>query len=109
MSELLRRNHGFLHLLNNTPSFHQKKNILMSATPEQVHALCEVCYNVLTGCIPSTEAQRAKLRPYKENLYDLAESRVPFKQKKQILVQHGGGFIQDLLSPLVSGISLLLI
>ena len=81
----------------------------MSATPEQVHAICEVCYNVLTECIPCTEAQRKRLLPYEEELVDLAESHVPFKRKKQILVQHGGGFIQDLLSPLVSGISLLLI
>ena len=74
-----------------------------------MHAICEVCYNVLTECVPCTEAQRDKLMQYKDELVDLAESHVPFRRKIQILVQHGGGFIQDLLSPLVSGIDLLLI
>lgn len=60
---------------------------------------------MLTKRIPSTEAQRDRLQPYKNELINLASSRVPFKQKQQILVQQGAGFIQDLLSPLLSGIS----
>ena len=109
MSDLVRRYHSYLHFLANSVSPAQKKNLLMTATPEQVHAICEVCYNVLTECIPCTEAQRDRLLAYEKELVNLAGPHVPFRQKKQILVQHGGGFIQDLLSPLLGGISLLLI
>ena len=109
MSNLIRRNRSYLHLLANSASPAQKKLLLLTATPEQVHAICEVCYNVLTECIPCTEAQRERLLPYKEELVDLAESHVPFRQKKQILVQHGGSFIQDILNPLLSGLSLFLV
>ena len=29
--------------------------MLVTATPEQVHVIYEVCYNVLTECIPCTK------------------------------------------------------
>ena len=54
-------------------------------------------------CIPCTEALRDRLSTYEKELVDLTRSRVPFRQKKQILIQYSGGFIQDLLTLLVSG------
>ena len=37
-------------------------------------------------------------------LISLAEPNVPYKKKKHILVQEGGGFIQDLLPPVISSL-----
>ena len=69
----------------------------MTATPQQVHALVQVLYNMLKQYIPFPEDYRQKLLPYKDALNSLAEPNVPFKKKKRILVLEGGGFIQDLL------------
>ena len=41
--------------------------------------------------------KKDKLLPCKDVLISLAEPNVPYKKKKHILVQEGGGFIQDLL------------
>ena len=71
----------------------------MTATPQQVRALVQVLYNVLKQYIPFPEEKRRKLLPYKDALISLAELNVPYKKKKHILVQEGGGFIQDLLPP----------
>ena len=56
MSQLLCNHFGYLQLLNSC-SPHQRDLLLATATPEQVHALCEVCYNLLKGTIPITEFQ----------------------------------------------------
>ena len=47
--------------------------------------------------------------PYKDALISLAEPNVPYEKKKHILVQEGGGFIQDLLPPVISSLGFLLL
>ena len=59
--------------------------------------------------IPFPEENRQKLLPYKDVLISLAEPNVPHKKKKCILVQEGGGFIQDLLPPVISSLGFLLL
>ena len=90
----------------------------MTATPQQVHALVRVLYNVLKQNIPFPEENRQKLLPYKDALISLAEPEayhlgdkllaepnVLYKKKKYILVQEGNGFIQDLLPPDISSLN----
>ena len=108
MSWVVKNNRGFLQLLAHCPS-HQCEFLLGTATPQQVHALVQVLYNVLKGYIPFPEENRQKLQPYKDVLISLAEPNVPYKKKKQILVQEGGGFIQDLLPPVISSLGFLLL
>ena len=74
----------------------------MTATPQHVHTLVQVLYNVLKQYILFPEEKRQKLLPYKDALISLAEPNVPYKKKKYILVQEGGGFIRDLLPPVIS-------
>ena len=82
----------------------------MTATPQQVHALVQVLYNVLKQHIPFPEQNRQKLLPYKDALISLAEpNNVPYKKKKHILVQEGGGFIQDLLPLVISSLGFLML
>ena len=81
----------------------------MTATPQQVHALVQVLYNVLKQHIPFPEQNRQKLLPYKDALISLAEPNVPYKKKEYILLQEGGGFIQDLLPPVISSLGFLVI
>ena len=108
MSRVVKNKRGFLQLLAHC-SVHQYEFLLMTATPQQVHTLVQVLYNVLKEYIPFPEENMQKLLPYKDALISLAESNVPFKKKKRILVQEGGGFIQDLLPPVISSVGFLVL
>ena len=117
MSRVVKNNRGFLQLLADCP-IHQCEFLLRTATPQQVHALVQVlyicallyiCVYVLFRHIPFPEENRQKLLPYKDALLSLAEPNVSYKKKKYILVQEGGGFIQDLLPPVVSNLGFLLL
>ena len=108
MSQVVKNNRGFLQLLAHCPT-HQCEFLSRTATPHQVHTLVQVLYNVLKEYIPFPEENRQKLLPYKDALISLAEPHVPYKKKKHILVQEGGGFIQDLLPPVISSLGFLLL
>ena len=108
MSQVGKNNRGFLQLLAHCPT-HHCEFLLKTATPQQVHALVQVLYNVLKEYIPFPEENRQKLLPYKDALISRAEPHVPYKKKKHILVQQGGGFIQGLLPPVISSLGFLLL
>ena len=63
-------------------------------------------YNVLTENIPEV---RAKLLSHKDALVNLAQRNVPCKTKKRTLVQEGSGFIQELLTPVISSLGYLML
>ena len=46
--------------------------------------------------------------PYKDSIVDLVNRKVPYKYKKKILVQEGSGFIQDVLTPVITRLGFLL-
>ena len=108
MSRVVMNNRGFLQLLAIFPS-HQRQFLLRTATPQQIHALVQVLHNVLKQYIPIPEENRQKLLSYKDALINLALPDVPYKTKKRILVQEGGGFIQDLLAPVVTSLGFLML
>ena len=56
-----------------------------------------------------SEEDKLKLMPYKDALVTLAKANVPFMTKKQVLVQEGGGFIQELLTPVISSLRFLML
>ena len=82
---------------------------LKTATPQQLQALVQVLYNVLTGHIPISEENKPILLPYKDALLNLASPNVPYKTKKRVLVQEGGGFIEDVLDPVVPSLAFLML
>ena len=61
MSRVVKNNRGFLQLLAHCPT-HQCEFLLMTATPQQVHALVQVLYNVLKEYILFPEENRQKLQ-----------------------------------------------
>ena len=67
-----------------------------------MHALVQIICNVHMKYIPLSEEEKHNVLSYKDALIKLAEANVPFKTKKQVLVQEGGGFIQELLTPVIS-------
>ena len=56
-----------------------------------------------------THTQKERLREHADDIRELADSSVPFKTKKQILAQRGGGFVSDLISPIMSALRLFLL
>ena len=79
------------------------------ASPKQLHALVQVLYNILKEYILIPEENKRNVLPYKDALVNLAETNVPYKTKKRILVQEGDGFIQDLLVPAVTSLGFLML
>ena len=106
MSLVVNNNRGFLQLLADFP-VHQRQFLLKTATPQQLHALVQVLFNILMGQISTPEENKRILQSYKNALFDLARSDVPYKTKKRLLVQEGSDFIEDLLTPVVSSLGFL--
>jgi len=57
-----------------------------------MHALVQVISNVLHENLPFSKEERRKLIQSKNAFVNLADLDVPFKTKKQTLVQEGGAF-----------------
>ena len=108
MSRVVNNNRGFLQLLARCPD-HQRQFLLKTATPQQLHALVQVLYNILKGHIPMSKENKQMLLPYKDALLNLAGSNVPYKTKRRLLVQEGSGFIENVLAPVISSLGLLLL
>ena len=108
MSCVVNNNRGFLQLLADCLAY-QRQFLLKTATPQQLHALVQVLYNVLMGHILIFEENKRILLPYKDALLDLASPNVPYKTKKRVLVQEGSGFIEDVLAPVVSSLGFLML
>ena len=88
---------------------YQRQFLLKTATPQQLHALVQVLYNILVGHILIPKENKQILLPYKDALLNLASPNVPCKRKKRVLVQEGSGFIEDVLAPVVSSLGFLML
>ena len=108
MSRVVRSNRGFLQLLVDC-SPEQRQFLLITATPQQMHALVQVILNVLHENLPFSEEESRKLIQQKDAILNLALPDIPYKMKKQTLVQEGGAFIQDLLTPVLSSLGYLML
>ena len=107
MSRVVNNKRGFLHLSADCPD--QRQVPLKTATPQQLHALVQVLYNILMEHIPITTENKRILLPYKDALLNMARPNVPCKTKKQVLVQEGSGFIEGVLAPVVSSLGFLML
>ena len=74
MSRVVNNNRGFLQQLADFPSY-QRQFLFKTATPQQLHALVQVLYNILMGHIPIREEYKRILLPYKDALLNLASPR----------------------------------
>ena len=108
MPQVVKSNRGYLQLLACCPQY-QRQFLLETATPQQMHAIVQAIHNVLHSHVPVTEEVRLKLIPYKDPIVDLVNPKIPYKYKKQILVQEGSGFIQDVLTPVITSLGFLML
>ena len=93
MSRVVNNNCGFLQLLADCPAY-QRQILLNTATPQQLHALVQVLYNVLKRHIPISEENKWILLPYEDALLDPASPNAPYKTKKRVLVQEGSDLLK---------------
>ena len=104
MSCTSRRNENFFKFLSSCPH-HQQQLLLETATPEQIHTLCESVYQVFKGNIPLNPSEKENLGEHEKHMIQLAYGHVPYKEKKTILVQHGAGFVDTLLKPVITALA----
>ena len=97
----------FLEFLTATNPL-QQKALLITATPSQIHSICECIINVLHGTVPLDDHVRRSLTSHQESLYALADSTIPYADKKKLLVQKGGGFLDQLLPVILPALSFLI-
>jgi hypothetical protein len=70
----------------------QLKQLIRTASKEQIICVCECALNVLKKNITLNPAEVAVLKKYKVILYKLAKKRVPVKQRQKDIEQLGKGF-----------------
>ena len=83
MSCVVNNNRGFLQLLADCPAY-QRQFLLKTATPQQLHALVQVLYNILMGHILISEENKRILLPHKDAVLNLVRPNVPYKTKKRV-------------------------
>lgn len=75
----------------------RRKVILSGATDELVHAICEICLNVLSGVIPLSTSQFNRLSKKRKQIIAAADRRVHITKKRRLINQKGG-FLAPLLA-----------
>ena len=77
----------------------QQQALLNSTSDEQIRCLCHCIEN-----FTYSKETKDKLRPFKQDLADLADRSRSFRTKKEILVQRGD-FMGLVLGPLLEGLA----
>lgn len=80
-----------------------RDSILKNCDRQLAQCLCECVYNLLHGNIPLDKKSQENLHKYRYQMRHLC-SKSKLKQKKKILVQHGG-FLKFLLPLVLASIS----
>ena len=104
MTHRMRKNIHLLKALQECSTAEQKQ-LLKVAKPELVHAICDCIVNVVHGRVPINNYQKGKLRKKLGAVKKLCNNKTPASKKKKILVQHGSGFLQAILGPVVRSIA----
>ena len=82
------KNRKFLQALQLTEN-KQRKQLIDSASPEQINTISEIVLNLLQGNINIKGTHKTKLNQHKRSLRALASKGVSVKKRKKILNQHG--------------------
>lgn len=101
----LQNSEPFLRLLARS-SAKRRKALLNQVTRDELKSLCEICLNILKGNIPLDDKTYHKLKRHKAKLRTLANKKIPVKQKKKVVNQHGGfiGTVAAIALPLLASL-----
>lgn len=102
------RNKQFLELiskLSKNKKFNSKlKQIVLSATPDEINSVTEVAANTLKGNICYNNRSRSKLKQFQQEIRSIAKPKLSVKQRKNIIIQRGG-FLSTLLAPILAAVA----
>ena len=87
-----------------TTHLFQQRTLLETAESGQVRAICECICNIMHGNIPIPNGIKDELAPRKQILRDFAGTKVPYKIKKEILMQSGGSILRAPIPAAISAI-----
>jgi hypothetical protein len=100
----LKNNASFLRYLH-TANLRRRKQLLKSASAEELKSLCECAFNIILKNVPISPKQLAQLKKPKTRklVYQLADKRIPLEQKRELVVQSGGFLgLAALLGPIIA-------
>ncbi len=96
--EKLKDHRVFLQMLSKSnPKY--RKTLINGAPPEIMKLLSECALNILKGTITLSNDEKTKLRKHKNQLRQMATTKVTNKQKKKIVQK--GGMLQAMLKPIL--------
>ena len=99
MSQAIKNNRGFLQLLAVCPA-HQRQFLLRTASPQQLHALVQVLYNVLKEYILIPEEKMRKVLSYKDVLTSKpSRKKCPLQNNEANLCSRGCWFYSRPIGP----------
>jgi len=101
MSCCVRRNIQLLHTLSRNNRT-LTKAILKTGNKDLIDAIWECALNVQTGNIKLKKNELTKIKKFKKQVRKLVQTRKGWKQRRNIIIQSGGGFLPALLAPLIS-------
>ena len=90
---------------NSTIITTKEKKILEAANLMIIKSIVECIENVLSGNIHLEKDNFDKLKRHRAILRKISKKGNRLKQKKKIIVQHGGAFLPALLAPIIAVIA----
>ena len=101
MTKRIVKNLELLKVLNqcNKP---EQKQLLKSIRPTVVNAICDCIHNVLQGKVSISPSQKKTLQSKKNVLRQLVNKKNKAGQRKKLLIQHGAGFLNSILGPVLN-------
>jgi hypothetical protein len=89
MAPKVKSNQDFLRKVYKGPA-KARKQAVVSATSNQIKALCECAANACSGRLIIKPSLRKQLKAKEANLIRLAYNKEPIEVKKRLLIQSGG-------------------
>jgi len=107
MSSNIKESLALLHSLKGAPP--RLRNAIISKGRKQlILAISEIVKNVLLGNVTLSKSDIHKLSKYKKVLRVLATRSPNLSERRQLLIQHGGGFLETVIGPALTILALLI-
>ena len=103
MTKRIQKNLNWLKALH-CCSKNEKEQLLKAAKPEAINTICDCIHNILQGNVPLSSNEKQKLNAKKTVLRRLANRKTKALQRKRLLVQHGNGFLNSVLGPVLGAL-----
>lgn len=105
MSQRLKSQFPFLQMLARSQS-QRRKELLKTATREELLSLFEICLNILNKKLPVKGTTYKRFYRHRQLIRALGDRKVSFTRKKKLVNQHGGfiGQIASIALPLIAGL-----